>query len=334
MSLKGNKMKDEEEKLISDEDEELELSLVEQARERERAVIEAERRAKEKQAEYEKQEQKKRDKRIAQERIELMKLKSGVIEESETFKEVHEEARKLSGKEKAANFWYHNKIWILFGIFIVGVVAFILIDEITRVRADVNVMMIANNGLAYRKTELETFFEKYCDDLNGDGKVKVSVMIMPLDPDSKDYQAQQSYQTKFLAQIQMPDTIMIITDSNTEPDFQAIFKNDLDKDFPGNKYIDEMGLSLNFKFLAEELKFENMPYDVHLSMRAPTNTLSTSLEDMQEGYDQAFVFFERIVNDLTKRAEELNDPGLTTPPAAPPSSLTSGTDSSTESSSK
>ena len=329
-------MKDEKEKLISEEDEELELSLVEQAKERERAIQEAERRAEEERAERERQERKERDKRIAQERIELMKLKSGVIEESETIKEVHEEKRELHGKEKLVNFWYHNKIWILFSVFIIGVVTFILVDEFTRVRPDLSVMMIANNGLAYRQDELETFFEKYCDDVNGDGEVNVRVLILPLDPDSKDYQAQQGYQAKFLAQVQVPDCMMVIIDSNIDKDFMGIFKDDLEKDFPGNKYIDEQGLSLNFKFLAEELKFENMPYDVHLSMRAPVNTLSTSIDDMQESYDKTFVYFERIVNDLTKRAEELNDPGLTTPPADPPkkSADNSAADSKGDNSSK
>ena len=322
-------MKDEKQNLVPDEDYEYERSLAEQARERQRALEEAERRAEEERAAREKEERKQRDKRIAQERIELMKLKNGVIEESETIKEEHEAPKELHGKEKIVNFWYHNKIWILFAAFIIGVVTFILVDEFTRVRPDMTVMMIANNGLAYRQDELQTFFEKYCDDLNGDGQVKVSVMMMPLDPNSKDYQTQSGYQAKFLAQIQLPNDIMVITDSNMESDFITLFKNDLSKDFPGNKYIDERGLSLNFKFLAEELKFENMPYDVHLSMRTPITTMSGSLEEMQKSYDSAFIVFERIVNDLTKRAAELNDPGLDTPPASPPKNLTnSGTDTS------
>ncbi|MBR6873520.1 MAG: hypothetical protein IKN17_08465 [Ruminococcus sp.] len=311
-------MKDNKENLIPDEDYEYEKSLAEEVRARQQALEEARRRAEEEQTAYEKEQQKKRDKRLAQERIELMKLKSGVIDESETFKEEHEAPRELHGKEKIANFWYHNKIWILFAAFIIVVVTFIVVDELTRVRADMNVLMIANNGLAYRQDEMEAFFAKYCDDLNGDGQVKVTVMMMPLDPDSKDYQTQQGYQAKFMSQIQLPDDILVVCDSNTEPDFLGMFKSDLSKDFPGNKYIDQYGLSLNFKFLAEELKYENMPYDVHLSMRTPIETLGDSVETMQEYYDQAFVVFERIVNDLTKRAEETNDPGLTTEPAAKP----------------
>ncbi len=322
-------MKDEKEKekLIPDEDYEYERSLAEEVKAKQLALEEAERRAEEERAAYEKERQKKRDKRLAQERIELMKLKNGVIEESETIKEEHEAPRELHGRERAANFWYHNKIWILFAVFIIGVVTFITVDEITRVRADINVMMIANNGLAFRQDELESFFEKYCDDLNGDGKVKVSVMIMPLDPDSKDYQSQQGYQAKFIAQIQMPDDILVITDSNTEPDFMGMFKNDLSKDFPGNKYIEEEGLSWNMKLLADELKYENMPKDVHLSMRAPVKTLGASFETMKENYDTAFVVFERIVNDLTRRAEETNDPGLTTEPAAKPKNSMTNFDS-------
>ena len=50
---------------------------------------------------------------------------------------------------------------------------------------------------------------------------------------------------------------------------------------------------------------------------------------MQEYYDEAFVVFKRIVEDLTKRAEELNDPGLTTEPMKRPESAESS--ASTES---
>lgn len=35
---------------------------------------------------------------------------------------------------------------------------------------------------------------------------------------------------------------------------------------------------------------------------------------MQENYDQAFVVFKRIVDDMTEKAEKANDKGLSTEP--------------------
>lgn len=317
-----------ENNMIPDDDYEYEKKLAEIERHKredaEQAVLDDEK----KRLKLEREEREEREKKIAQDKIELMKLKSGVIEESDSIKEVHTEVRKLHGKERIANFWYHNKVWIIFTTFIAAVVIFITCDSLMREKPDLTVMMIANNGLSMRQEELESFFEKYTDDLNDDGKVHVSVIITPLDPNSNDAVMQQTYQSKFLAQLQSSESIMVITDSNTEPDFLEIMKHDLSQDFPDNKYIDQYGLSLNFAFLADELKFEYMPNDVHLSMRLPVKTLSDSLEDMQKSYEKSFEVFSRIVNDLTARAEETNDPGLETEPIKPEaSSAASETDS-------
>ncbi|WP_124101128.1 hypothetical protein [Ruminococcus sp. Marseille-P6503] len=298
---------------VSGDDYEYEKRIAEEEQNKRRAEEEEYNAALEKQKKIDRQQREERDRRIAQERIELMKLKNGVISESETIKEEHQQARQLHGVEKLSNFWYHNKIWILFAAFIIVVVGYITYDTLTREKPDITVMMIADNGLQLRTDELEAFFEKYTDDLNGDGEVHVSVLSLPLNSSTADTM-QQGYQSKFLAQLQSSECIMVITDSNTEPDFQEIMKSDLSDDFPGNPYIDEYGLSLNFKFLSEELKFEYMPNDVHLCLRIPIKTVSDSLEEMQESYDTNFRIFSRIVEDLTERAQETNDPGLSTEP--------------------
>ena len=308
---------DKNEQLIPDEDYEFEKSLAEEERRKREALERAEQEAEEERRAYEKEQRRLRDKQLAADRIELMKLKSGVIEESETIREIHEEERVLTGKEKIANFFYHNKIWIIFTAFIAAVVIFIVADTLRRVSPDLTIMMIADNGLSFRKDELEEFFEKYCDDLNGDGKVKVEVMIMPINENSSDYQSQQSYNTKYMAELQEGDVIFVIADSNTDPYYTQVLKTDLGADFPGNAYFDELGFRMDFGFLADELKFEEMPNDVHLCMRTPVKTLGDSKEDMQKNYDTAHEMLERIVNDLTERAAETNDPGLSTEPSKP-----------------
>lgn len=298
---------------VSGDDYEYEKKIAEEEQNKRRAEEDEYKASLEKQKKLERRQREERDRRIAQERIELMKLKNGVISESETIKEEHQQVRQFHGMEKLSNFWYHNKIWILFSVFIIAVVGYITYDTLTREKPDITVMMIADNGLQLRTDELEAFFEKYTDDLNGDGEIHVSVLSLPLNSLTADTM-QQGYQSKFLAQLQSSECIMVITDSNTNPDFQEIMKSDLSDDFPGNPYIDEDGLSLNFKFLAEELKFEYMPNDVHLCLRIPIKTVSDSLEEMQESYDINFKIFSRIVEDLTERAKETNDPGLSTEP--------------------
>jgi|GEM_PF-98952 len=223
--------------LLEDADDaEYERTLAQQRREaeeRERQVLEqaeAERR------ERERQEEKERERRLAQERIELMKLKSGVIDESESsIKEEHDQIRELHGFEKVQNFFYHNKVWIIFAIFIIAVAAFIFIDAARREKADLTVLMIANNGLETRQEELEEFFEKYTDDLDGNGYVHVEVIMIPLNSHSDDYQQQNVNSTKFLAQLQGGESILVITDSNTDEEFKSIMTPELPKEFPNNK---------------------------------------------------------------------------------------------------
>ena len=302
--------------LLEDADDaEYERTLAQQRREaeeRERQVLEqaeAERR------ERERQEEKERERRLAQERIELMKLKSGVIDESESsIKEEHDQIRELHGFEKVQNFFYHNKVWIIFTIFIIAVAAFIFIDAARREKADLTVLMIANNGLETRQEELENFFEKYTDDLDGNGYVHVEVIMIPLNSHSDDYQQQNVNSTKFLAQLQGGESILVITDSNTDEEFKSIMTPELPKEFPNNKYVDDMGMSWNMEVMAKELNFENMPNDIHLSMRTPVKTLGDSKETMQENYDKAFKVFKRIVDDMTEKAVEAGDKGLTTEP--------------------
>ena len=266
-----------------------------------------------KRAERQKQAEKAREKRIQQDKIELMKLKSGVIEQSETMKEEHDQIRELHGIEKLKNIWYHFKWIILFVIFLIAVCTYIIINTASRTTPDLTVLMVADNGLQYRQEELETFFEKYAEDTNGDGDTKVSVIIAPLDSTSND-QMFISNQSKVMGTIQAGDCLMFITDSNTDDTIKSILKSDLSDDFPGNKYINEQGLSLNMKLFAREVKFENLPNDVVLSIMQPTETISVSEKDMKEKYKANFKVFKKIADDLTSKAESTNDPGLKNKP--------------------
>lgn len=309
-----NRMNIDNPNLVDEDDYEYEKKLAEQEQERRRKLEEKELAREQQRAQEERQAQKERDKKIAQDKLELLQLKNGVIGEDEaTIKEEHTEAVKLTGTAWLSNFWYHNKFMILFITFIVAVVAFITYSEITRERADLTIMMIADNGLAQRQDELEEFFEKYTDDIDGNGYVHVAVLCIPIS-DRLDYQTLDANTSKFVTQIQAGDAMIVITDSNTDEEYKALMDATLQEDFPGNKYVDELGFSFNSKVMAEELKYEYMPNDVHMSIRFPAASMNIKLEESQENFDTSYVVFKRIVEDITKRCEETNDPGLETEP--------------------
>ena len=66
--------------------------------------------------EAERLEREEHERRLREERIELMRLKQGLIEESETIHEEKEEEVKLSFLKKISNFFYHNKWWLGMGV--------------------------------------------------------------------------------------------------------------------------------------------------------------------------------------------------------------------------
>lgn len=305
----------ENDSLIPDDDFEFEKELADKQRAERDAEQERAQKLADERRRKEREEREARDRKIAQDKIELMKLKNGIIEESEEFNEVHEEKRELKGFEKISNIWYHDKMWICFAAFTILVVAILVYDVVTREKPDLTIMLIADNGLSGTEQNelLEEVFEQYTPDINGDGEVHVQIMDCALN----DYKTDTTYTTnsqKFFANLQQGSIIMVITDSNTDPDYQALMVDNLAEQFPDNPYIDEKGLSLNFAFLADEINYENMPNDIHLCLRRPVATLDDNLEEMQENYDAAFEIFTDIANGLAERAEQSDDAGLTTEP--------------------
>ncbi|MGN0632169.1 MAG: hypothetical protein ACI4JN_12675, partial [Ruminococcus sp.] len=75
-----------------------------------------------------KKQQEEYDRKIREERIELMRLKQGVISESETIHEEKEEKKKLSVWKKIGNFFYHSKWWLIMAVFIAATFGYLAVD--------------------------------------------------------------------------------------------------------------------------------------------------------------------------------------------------------------
>ena len=299
---------------IDSEDYEYEKKLAEEEKLKQKQAEEKAAAEKAKREKREREAEKERNRQIEEERRELLKMKSGLTsEEGSELTKKDEAYEKPHGMAAVANFWYHYKFIIIFSSITLLVVGYLFYSEATRKRDDISVMVITDNDLTQRTAEVEEFFEKYTDDIDGNGYVHVGIISIPLS-NNLDAVTKNTYTQKFLAEIQTGEGMIVITDSHTEDDFMSVMKKDLDKDFPDNKYIDEDGFSFNSKVMAEELKYELMPNDVHMSIRIPQDTMGLSKEEAQKYYDESFKVYKRIVDDITARCEETNDPGLDTEP--------------------
>ncbi len=311
--------KDKAREILDESDYEYEKKIYEEEKRRQQELMEKKQAAIAARKKRQKEAEKERERQLARERIELMKKKNA--EDSAEAEPAQEDiapaeqqtAVKLSPKKKIQNFIYLNKWWLILAGFVVFIAAFIIYHQLQIKKADLTVMMIADNGLSTKEKEIEELFEEYVDDIDGNGYVHVNVIVMPLDPTSYS-QDQKDTRSKFLANLYSTESMLVITDTNTEYQYLEIMDHKLGEKFPGNKYVDEIGFSLNMQLVADKLGYKDMPNDVHISIRQPVATVEDSLETAKKNYDTSYKYLEKMINDLTQKAKESNDPGLSTPP--------------------
>lgn len=233
------------------------------------------------------------EKELQEKKIELTKLKMGVIDESETIKEVHEEAPELTLGEKLDNIWYRSKWIILFVIFCVVAGTYIIYSQVTSEKADMTVLVVMDNNALYARTEeVEEFLEQYCDDLDGNGYVHVLVYNIVLS-DLEDVTSSTSAQAQLMTQLMTGDNILIISDGTT--DF-ALHDFTQDEGYDDD-CMTEYGINMNCQLIRDELAWSGLEYEDHeyyISMREPAELSGTKLEAMQANFDEILPMFNRI----------------------------------------
>ncbi len=287
------------------DDEEFEKKIYEKEKEKQQLYEE---RAKQQKALAKKREEERR-KQLELDRIELAKLRNGVIEESETLKEEEKVEKVLTKKEKISNFFYHYKVPVIVCVVVAVVVGYLIYDTVTRVKPDITIVSTCNNGLEFRTDELADYFEQFCPDLNGDGEVKVQVLNCP---DTSDYQMQNTYNTQILAQLQMDSTVIFLTSDENynlkgEVDenghytddvymFADVFE-DLTTVYPNNDSVDAKGYHLDGEAFGEFLGWNDMPDNIILSLRAPVKPLYGDKEELQKNFDICKEILDKIMKD-------------------------------------
>lgn len=266
-----------------------------EAEERRQAIIAAQ----------EKREKEEYSKKIRQERIELMRLKQGVIEESEIIREEKEEKKRLSLWGKIRNFLYHSKWWLGITVFIVGIFAFLIVDYVTQVEPDIIVMVLTDDAdIQNRTPEIEAYFTQFTEDENGDDKIKVDIYPIPVNDNFESSDFYTGSVTKLSTQFQMADAIFVLTDAKANqyiaPDETLA---DLETLYPGHKNIREEGYYLRHTDFATKIGYPgNVDRDLSIGLRKPTQTYD-SLEEMEENYAIAEKVFLRIMDDLDDTIE-------------------------------
>lgn len=305
-------MPDEEKKPVSEENEKTEKKKKEKPKsflETVREIDEKERRREEeieakRQKILEERKQKQQeayDKKIRDERIELMRLKQGVISESETIHEEQEEKKKLSVWKKIGNFFYHSKWWLIIAVFLAATFGYMAVDYCTAVHPDLIVMLLTDDPtLQTTNNYISDYFEQFTEDYNGDGKVRVDVYPIPVDDNIQTADYYTGNMTKLSSQFQMADAVMVISDAVAD---EVILADEtlvsLEEMFPDNKNVRGKGFYLRNTDFMDKVGYTGivLDRDIYIGLRKPVKTFD-SLEEMQESYDKALEVLERVMADL------------------------------------
>jgi hypothetical protein len=115
---------------------------------------------------------------------ELLKLKQGLIEDSDVIKKEETVKVELHGRKKLENFWYHNKVAVFIILFFIGVAVYFVFDMMTKNRADISFMYVgtsqeASYFLSTYNSDLSHAFSLYTPNFDGNGYV--FTQIIPID---------------------------------------------------------------------------------------------------------------------------------------------------------
>lgn len=120
-------------------------------------------------------------------------------------------------KDKAKNWWYYHKRQLLFAAIAAALVFSWIFSVVTNVDPDYTVGMITGFSLPSEVREaLEDYLVPFCDDRNGDGKIKVVVnnYVFGDNSTSQDYQMMQAAYTRFAGDASLGSCMIYIHDED------------------------------------------------------------------------------------------------------------------------
>ena len=235
-------------------------------------------------------------KRERQEYIDLLKMKQGIIDESELIPEINlDKVQKPHGWAKFKNFCYHSRVFLICGACLAVVVAVCLVQILSKGKNDLYVLAVSyipDSGLGDYTEKIEKTLEQYCPDFDGNGKVKVEVNFA-----DKTVEA-----VKAAAELDSAEAQMIIGDYNfTEwltknKDITSVFVDQSDKCSENMLYKD-CGILMNQTELAEKTGWKDCPDYIFIFVRNELNNDSGKVKRNAENRERALIVLQNILDN-------------------------------------
>lgn len=267
---------------------------------RDAELKERERQAAEEEAAYQAREE--YAKELAEDKVDLIRLKQGVITKSDKVFPEQEPEKHYSVWQKISNWFYHAKWWLGIAVFIGLLGAFLIYDYVTREDPDLRILILTEHPELYSKSEqLCSWLAEMCSDYNGDGKQSVQNVYIPVSKATMEQSGTYAatYNTQLLVQFQTNTCMLVIVDDAAEAYLQPedMF-TDLETLYPDCAFAEGYRLLLTDTDFAERFEMEQPLHDgSYLALRLPEATMN-SKEEMQTAYDQAKTVLDQIVTSL------------------------------------
>lgn len=241
------------------------------------------------------------DRRLEQERLELLKMKTGVIDESETIHEEKPEEVKQTFGQRIGSFFYLNKWWLGIACVLVFIGGLLIYDFASRPRPDMIVLMIGMNQELGEQSQLQDYLSQFTPDNNNNGKQFASLYYIPYTGNEKE-DFVNSVPQKLTAELQNSDSVIIIgnKDIGSAITVEDVLV-DLSELYPDNPHVDKYKFMLKGTDFAEKVGVDKsvVSDDWFIAIRKPQDLVYSKKENMQKTYDKDFPVFEAIIRDLS-----------------------------------
>ena len=246
------------------------------------------------------------ERRKMEERRALLKMKQGIIEESELIPEDgYEQIPELHGWAKIKNFFYHYKVLIIVLTLVAAMLAYIIVQSVNVERNDLYVLLLSTDEgseLAWQMNYLETALEEYCPDFDNNGYVHVGIVYIDISSEENGtyYMAQLE---KLSMEMSTGDGQLIIGEESMwerlveQNRFGSGVFMDLTEEYPGCDLYKNKGIYVKDTPLDEAANWKDCPENVVMVVRAPLENGAEDSKEITEQRERALTVVHNIMTD-------------------------------------
>lgn len=247
-------------------------------------------------------------KELNEEKIDLIRLKQGVISNSDKVFGQQEEAKKYTVWQKIGNWFYHSKWWLGIATFCVLVGGFLIYDYATRVEADLSLLLLsANSSIYINDAQINEMLSQGCADYNSDGTVLTEVVSLPISKASLENGSAKSQANSTQLSVQFMSDMCMLVISDKEADsciFEdestgpaAIYEN-LEELYPQYDFIEGCRVKLADTAFSEKLGITDELYEgTYLALRR-YDTTESNQEKWKASYEKALPVLEKFLEQI------------------------------------